>query len=145
VQALGLRPNQGGGLEARRNGDKKFRCLSAKREFLNFPHFEHCKAYREAGRRPGRNLRACTVPRNREVKGTTSSREQGPHCAAKPRGLGSDIFEETRTRDLPRNREVEGETSPERIRTRDVQRRREVEGNTSLRTQPSVKTLQPTS
>jgi hypothetical protein len=42
------------------------------------PHFEHCKAYREAGRRPGRNLRACTAPRNRAVKGKTSSRDKEP-------------------------------------------------------------------
>jgi hypothetical protein len=38
------------------------------REFLNSPHFEHCKAYPEGGRRPGRNLRACTALRNRAVK-----------------------------------------------------------------------------
>ena len=37
------------------------------REFLNSPHFEHCKAYPEGGRRPGRNSLSHTLPRGREV------------------------------------------------------------------------------
>jgi hypothetical protein len=36
------------------------------REARYSPHFEHCKADPEAGRRPGRNLRACAAkPRGR--------------------------------------------------------------------------------
>jgi hypothetical protein len=64
---LGLRPNQGGGLEARKNGDQEFRCLSACARLVIPPILSTAKLTPK--RAADRGATSGPAPRNRAVDG----------------------------------------------------------------------------
>ena len=80
MQALGLRPNQGGGLEERTNlGSGMSACLSRQASLHIDPKFGAPQMLTPQGAADrARNLRACTAPRKREIEGKTSSRHEEP-------------------------------------------------------------------